>query len=291
MEMLSSFVKFIFLTLVTGLLFGAVFWIIWGHKLHYNIYANDEFWYSEEFNEFGKTIITVGLSLLFGICVSAIVFIMQKLTPSNRQVSNDKMNFKQHTVLILVLVGALLSYTPPFSAVAEAKQNQAPLIRPSNLLEDVRGRKKQQPNISSKDLAEIANKLLEEKGFDYDFVVCDVFGRDLLKRLYRMSPSSITYSYKMTQSGGKKVALRFISSNPSDGLCGECFSHIPTLQVTKQEMLVVSGGQRYQLKRPAAFYLDEAELVDETMRKVLRTWQLPFQTIPIGISPEGTKLY
>ena len=56
-------------------------------------------------------------------------------------------------------------------------------------------------------------------------------------------------------------------------------------------MLVVSGGHRYQLKRPPEFGLDEAELVDEAMRKVLRTWQLPYQNIPVGISPDGTKLY
>jgi hypothetical protein len=37
--------------------------------------------------------------------------------------------------------------------------------------------------------------------------------------------------------------------------------------------------------------LDEAALVDGTMTKVLRTWQLPYQSVPVGISPDGTKLY
>ena len=121
--------------------------------------------------------------------------------------------------------------------------------------------------------------------------MCEVIGRNRLRRISSASPSRIIYSYKMTQSVGRKITLRFISENPGDAPCGECFSPIPGLQVTKQEMLIVSGGHRYRLKRPAWFGLDEAELVDETMKKVLRTWQLPYQTIPVGISPDDQTLF
>ena len=72
-----KFSKFIFLTLVAGTVFGVLFWRIWGHGLHYNVYSNGEFWYSEDFTEFGKTIITIGVSFLFGICLIAIVWVIQ----------------------------------------------------------------------------------------------------------------------------------------------------------------------------------------------------------------------
>jgi hypothetical protein len=194
-------------------------------------------------------------------------------------------------VLGSILLIGLASYLLPIPWVSAAKQNQASIIRPSNILDDVRNKMKKQPNISPKDLAAYANELLEEKGFDYNFDVCEIIGHNRLRRLARTSPSRIIYSHKMAQSVGRKITLRFISENPGDAPCGECLSPIPSLQVTKQEMLVVSGGQRYRLKRPTGFGLDEAELVDEAMRKVLRTWQLPYQTIPVGISPDGTKLY
>ena len=71
--------KFTLITLITGVLFGVIFWIIWGHSLHYNVYADGEFWYSEEFTEFGKTVITAGLSLVFGVSVAVIALIMEEL--------------------------------------------------------------------------------------------------------------------------------------------------------------------------------------------------------------------
>ena len=44
-------------------------------------------------------------------------------------------------------------------------------------------------------------------------------------------------------------------------------------------------------RTPWSACLDEAELVDASMKKVLRTWQLPYQTVPAGISADGAKLY
>ena len=56
-------------------------------------------------------------------------------------------------------------------------------------------------------------------------------------------------------------------------------------------MVLIAEGKRYPVRRPPSFILDEAQLVDETLTKVLRTWQFPYQAVPIGISADGTKLY
>jgi len=77
-ESQMSIFRFIFITLGAGLLFGLVFWIGWGHRLHYGVYANDEFWYAEEFTNHGKVIITSVVSLAFGVCVSAVVWIIRR---------------------------------------------------------------------------------------------------------------------------------------------------------------------------------------------------------------------
>lgn len=189
----------------------------------------------------------------------------------------------------LTFIALTLNYSPNIPLVAVAQQNQAPIIRPSNILDAVTNQVKNQPNIPPRELAAYANKLLAEKGFDYEFDVCEIIGIEQLRRT--PLPSTITYSYTMTQLVGGKIPLRFTSRNPGAGACGECFSQIPILQITQQEMLIVSEGKRYRLKRPADFGLDEAALVDETMKKVLRTWQLPYQTVPEGISADGKKLY
>jgi hypothetical protein len=56
-------------------------------------------------------------------------------------------------------------------------------------------------------------------------------------------------------------------------------------------MILIAEGKRHRVRRPPAFYLDAAQLVDENLKKVLRTWQLPYQAMPARISADGAKLY
>lgn len=189
----------------------------------------------------------------------------------------------------IIFIIVMLNYVLNIADVATAKQTEAPIIRPSTIINEVRDRLKKQPNLSAKELAYYANQLLDYKGFNYEFDVCEIIGINQPKKL--PIPPTVTYSHAMVQSDGENITLRFVSEDPGGAPCGECFSPIPSLQVTQQEMVVISEGKRYRLKRPDAFALDEAALVDTTMKKVLRMWQLPYQTVPIGISPDGTKLY
>jgi hypothetical protein len=39
------------------------------------------------------------------------------------------------------------------------------------------------------------------------------------------------------------------------------------------------------------FRLEEIELVDETMKRVIRKWEVPNETYPVGISADGRTLY
>ncbi|MGH9754275.1 MAG: hypothetical protein ACREA2_15965, partial [Blastocatellia bacterium] len=75
------------------------------------------------------------------------------------------------------------------------------------------------------------------------------------------------------------------------GPCTYCFTLIPAINVTSQNILAVLDGKRYLLKRPADFPLSQAELVDKTMKKGIRKWEMPSQTFPVGISDDGRTLY
>ena len=162
---------------------------------------------------------------------------------------------------------------------------QRPVVVPSsNILQELAQRKKKQPAITSKELAVIGNELLEKRGFDYMFNVCDT------QHMRKSTDSTANYQWSLT-SGGKRN-FRFTVFSSEEALCGECgSSRLPSVQVTKKEMVLVAEGKRYRVRRPASFNLDEVELVDATMKKVLRTWQQPYESIPIGISADGTKLY
>lgn len=182
----------------------------------------------------------------------------------------------------------------PASASAEG-QGDFPTLRPSNLLEDVRRRKEKRPAPSASGLARHANALLARRGFDYNFDACELFPPESLTEGGGVRPGGtwarITLEQRMTRADGREATFRFVADD-REAICSECFLTLPALRVTKGEVtLVAPGGVTYELKRPPAFRLDEAYLVAADLKTVLRTWQLPFQTIPAGVSADGRSLY
>ncbi len=179
--------------------------------------------------------------------------------------------------------------------VAAEGQSQLPTLKPSHLLDEVKRRKALRPALSAAGLARYANDLLARGGFDYDFDVCDLFPPQVPPRPGGgIRPDGtwtpITLEHRLTRADGRGVDFKIVADDRG-GMCTECFMTVAALRVTKDEMTLVAGGVTYELKRPPAFNLDEAHLVDESMQKVLRTWQLPYQTIPAGVSPDGKSLY
>lgn len=61
--------KTILVIIVPALVFGIMFWCIWGHDLQMNVYVNNEFWYAESVDLPGKVL----ASVFFGLSASSIV--------------------------------------------------------------------------------------------------------------------------------------------------------------------------------------------------------------------------
>lgn len=180
------------------------------------------------------------------------------------------------------------------AACAAEGEGQLPTLKPSNIIDAVRLRKSQAPRPSASGLARYANELLTQRGFDYDFNVCELVPTENLPRQRGLRPdgtwTQLTLEHRMTRADGRDVTFRFITDDRG-GMCGECFTPVPALRVTKGEVTVVADGTPHTLKRPAQFELDEAELVTADLKTVVRTWQLPYQTIPAGVSPDGKSIY
>ena len=195
------------------------------------------------------------------------------------------MSHRLRTTLLFGLVLTLLS-----STIAQTARKPMPVIpvKGSNVLREVSERATQTPSLTPVELAAYGNDLIARKGFDYRFDMCDMLNhRDRTPS----TPAEIVRNYQMILIPGGNPTFRFTIENPNESLCGECWSSIPSLQVTNKEMTLIAEGKRYRVRRPRSFVLDEAHLVDETLKKVLRTWQMPYQAVPAGISADGTKLY
>lgn len=189
---------------------------------------------------------------------------------------------------IFLIVALLTPSYPQQPSASIAQRTRTLKVSASSILEDVSKRKKTQPAITSKELAVYANELLKERGSNYMFDVCDI----VPKRDRKSTLHDVPANYKLSLTNGEKRSFRFtVPGEDLSGNCGECFALVPSFQVTSREMLFIAEGKRYRVRRPASFILDQAELVDATLKKVLRTWQLPYQAIPVGISADGAKLY
>jgi hypothetical protein len=199
--------------------------------------------------------------------------------------------------LVVVCVAAVLCAPARPSRVASAAAApfaaddgaQFPTLKPSRVLDAVRRRKSLAPRPSHAGLARYANELLARGGFDYDFDACEIFPPPL-ETAGLGREATLTFDRRLTRLDGRGVTFRLVTDN-FGAPCSECFLHVPALRVTKGEMELVAGGVAYALKRPASFKLDEAQLVGDDLKTVLRTWQMPFQTIPAGVSPDGRSLY
>ena len=181
---------------------------------------------------------------------------------------------------------ALCAHARPAQDSAAAQGRRATL-RASNILDALMRYRAQRPGLSADALARHGNALLARRGFDYDFDVCDIFGPE---EAGAAEAATLTLDRRLTRLDGRGIDFRLVTDNRG-GMCSECFLTLPALRVTKGEMHVVSGGVAYALRRPAGFRLDEAQLLGADMKTVLRTWHLPFQAAPSGISPDGRRLY
>ena len=183
--------------------------------------------------------------------------------------------------LILTFQAFAIAQTTP-------KGTRVVSVKPSDVISKVSERARQSPSLTPAELAAYGNELIAGKGFDYQFDLCDILNH---RGPDRSTPAEFFRNYPMTLTGGGKLTFRIPIINPYESLCGECWSAIPSFQVTNKEMTLIAQGKRYRVRRPKSFILDDAQLVDETLKKVLRTWQLPYQAVPVGISADGTKLY
>lgn len=75
------------------------------------------------------------------------------------------------------------------------------------------------------------------------------------------------------------------------GMCSECFADFPVRKLTATQVHLMLDGKLFQYKRPKTYILDQMDLMDATMKKVIRSWDVPDQDYPIAISEDGKTLY
>jgi hypothetical protein len=207
------------------------------------------------------------------------------------------MNTRGRLVLICSLILPPLLF--PWAAAPERHHDErgrlAPpegllvKVSPSKLALRISGMLRQPSNLSASEVIAIGNSRIPVEGVDYEFEVRGLIEKFNLRPIDGDSSQVATYRLPVRSLAGEFVNLE-VRVSPEQ-MCGERLAVIPVARLTPSEVDVVAGGKVYQLRRPQSFSLEGMALVDHTMKKPLRKWELPFVTRPIGISSDGTIVF
>jgi hypothetical protein len=158
-----------------------------------------------------------------------------------------------------------------------------PTVESSDLIGELRRKKKESPNITTKELVKYGNQILESKGLDYTF---DWTPKELADEDF---DESAPFKFEFMGKDGVPKALQFVNGDFGH----PCYStiNIPISRITDEEMTIFSDGKRFEVKRPKEFNLEEFVLVDPSLKTAIRKWKIPIDATPIGISEDGKRVY
>lgn len=173
-------------------------------------------------------------------------------------------------------------------------QNNKPIIKPSNVIENLLEKKKENPKISAKELSEFGNELIKKDGYNFGFNACEIAEANNINEGDDYSETFRPFNYKLENLKGEKIAFQIM--NKTFGYPCGCVFDIPLTQLSNSEMTVTVDKNQVKLKRPKEFYSEEVELVDKTLKKKIRNWSIPSELLVgeianLGISKDGTKIY
>ena len=163
---------------------------------------------------------------------------------------------------------------------------------PPKLEEEVQRFIEKRPRLSAEKITAYANSVLQRSGYLYEFEIRDLIQNNKLQLVdseRNVDDVEKLYLIPFDLEGGARRSFQMFVSLV--GQCGENFVYLPAFNVTSQNIFAVLDGAKYSFKRPAGFLLDEMELVDETLKREIRKWEVPDQTWPVGISVDGQTLY
>jgi len=194
------------------------------------------------------------------------------------------------TIMVSVLSVILVASDRNVQLQVSERGVQYPKISGSTILADLESVKDRDPAITPQALAKRGNEMIAQKGITYVFDVCDFLAQNG-KRLREVENEFFQpYSVRLTTVSGQTRDFEIAASDGIPQAPG-CYTKIAAVRVTDREMTVIANGKPVTLQRPKGFRLAKTELLDSTLKRVIRSWEVPFQLWPVGISPDGLKLH
>jgi hypothetical protein len=166
--------------------------------------------------------------------------------------------------------------------------SQIPRAMPSDLIADVAKKKESEPKITPQQLADYANERLAAVGFNYHIDPCDIESNKTEIKFPLAEYGEVFHVYPFTGVGGKSAQL--MAKEPGDAPCG-CWLELPLTKASDRYLEVVTNKGVVQIGTENKFLVETVELVDPTLKKMLRKWLVFHGGEPAGISLDGKSVY
>ena len=169
---------------------------------------------------------------------------------------------------------------------------EIPSVKPSNFISEIRKKKKENPNMTAKELADFGNEFIGKYGFDYtfDWIPKGKENEKVLKEFEKGNGEKFyPFVFEFMTVIKKPLKLRLMN-NRFDHPCFNVID-LPTTKVDYKTLTLFIEGKQAEFFRPKDFNSEEIVLVDRSLKKTLRKWNVPIDATPVGISEDGRKIY
>jgi hypothetical protein len=167
-------------------------------------------------------------------------------------------------------------------------------IAPPTVLLDVKAIRTANPKMSSTELVDAANKLLERQGiaftFSFDEATCLAIDKSI--KSLKNPPSKLNLRTKLQSIGGEPAMLTLPPADFNNPECAKCSVSLPVLELTDKEFVALMLGTNIKFRLPVNFIVAEAMLVDDKdLTTIKKKWRIPFRSVPLGVSYDENVLY
>ncbi len=191
-------------------------------------------------------------------------------------------------VITLLLVGGCVS-------VASQQARLLPLgINESSLIDQILTAKATNPKIADVDLARSANELFQLNGMAFRiYLDADTCSKIREVKQKQKDPNApVKLGVQLQSIGADRAPLTLPQPVLTSAECGDCYIALPILEFTSADFITKIMGHNIKFQRPANFNAEKIYLLDNTdTSKLVKSWNVPFRGVPIGVSHDTAVLY
>jgi hypothetical protein len=144
-----------------------------------------------------------------------------------------------------------------------------------------------------------ANSLLPKYGFAYELDLERIIKNKIKQRKARAVEIEgdgfpyVKFDLEFVTTSGTKKRLAVTAPAEDVCCCGYYYTPIPVTKITPKHLTLVIDTQEVTVMRPADIPVVQEYIFgrEQEKPKRLRSWEVPYETYPYGISSNGLKLY